>query len=70
MSTSPPSSCECEVSSAELIGREGAGWEGSALLHHGCHIKFGCQHYVFSIHEQRSTFFINSMNEMTNTIPK
>ena len=29
----------------------GAGWEGTAVLHYGSYIKFGCLHFVFSIAE-------------------
>ncbi len=28
--------CSCKASSSSLIGGSGAGWEGTALLHHGC----------------------------------
>lgn len=45
------SSCSCKVSSSSLIGGSGAGWEGTALLHHGSYIKLGCLQFVFSITE-------------------
>ncbi|XP_013380384.1 PHD finger protein 12 isoform X2 [Lingula anatina] len=44
--------CSCKTSSSSLIGGSGAGWEGTALLHHGSYIKFGCIPFVFSIVEQ------------------
>ncbi|KAK3085048.1 hypothetical protein FSP39_023477, partial [Pinctada imbricata] len=42
-------SCNCKTSSSSLIGGSGAGWEGTALLHHGSYIKLGCLQFVFSI---------------------
>ncbi|XP_015243430.1 PREDICTED: PHD finger protein 12 [Cyprinodon variegatus] len=45
------SACSCKVSSSSLIGGSGAGWEGTALLHHGSYIKLGCLQFVFSITE-------------------
>ncbi|KAJ7995867.1 hypothetical protein DPEC_G00231170 [Dallia pectoralis] len=49
----PPScpGCDCKASSSSLIGGSGAGWEGTALLHHGSFIKLGCMQFVFSITE-------------------
>uniref|UniRef100_A0A3Q3B7N1 PHD finger protein 12 n=1 Tax=Kryptolebias marmoratus TaxID=37003 RepID=A0A3Q3B7N1_KRYMA len=44
-------SCSCKASSSRLIGGSGAGWEGTALLHHGSYIKLGCLQFVFSITE-------------------
>ncbi|KAG7478763.1 PHD finger protein 12 [Solea senegalensis] len=44
-------SCTCKASSSSLIGGSGAGWEGTALLHHGSYIKLGCLQFVFSITE-------------------
>lgn len=41
--------CNCRGSSSSLIGGSGAGWEGTALLHHGSYIKVGCIQFVFSI---------------------
>jgi len=41
--------CGCKASGSSLIGGSGAGWEGTAVLHHGSFIKFGCVHFVFSI---------------------
>uniref|UniRef100_T1J2P5 PHD finger protein 12 n=1 Tax=Strigamia maritima TaxID=126957 RepID=T1J2P5_STRMM len=41
--------CNCKASSSSLIGGSGAGWEGTALLHHGSYIKCGCIQFVFSI---------------------
>ena len=43
--------CGCRASGSSLIGGSGAGWEGTAVLHHGSYIKFGCLHFVFSIAE-------------------
>lgn len=51
-------SCSCKASSSSLIGGSGAGWEGTALLHHGSLIKLGCLQFVFSI------------TEFTNKLPK
>ncbi|XP_034722560.1 PHD finger protein 12 [Etheostoma cragini] len=47
----PEQSCSCKASSSSLIGGSGAGWEGTALLHHGSYIKLGCLQFVFSITE-------------------
>ncbi|XP_062329213.1 PHD finger protein 12-like [Osmerus eperlanus] len=47
-------SCNCKASSSSLIGGSGAGWEGTALLHHGSYIKLGCLQFVFSIAELAS----------------
>ncbi|XP_064613233.1 LOW QUALITY PROTEIN: PHD finger protein 12-like [Liolophura sinensis] len=44
--------CSCKGSTSCLIGGSGAGWEGTALLHHGSYIKVGCLQFVFSIVEQ------------------
>lgn len=44
--------CSCKSSSWNLIGGSGAGWEGTALLHHGSYIKLGCLQFVFSIVDQ------------------
>ncbi|XP_070571752.1 PHD finger protein 12-like [Ptychodera flava] len=43
--------CNCKASSSSLIGGNGAGWEGTALLHHGSYVKVGCLQFVFSITE-------------------
>ncbi|XP_051541513.1 PHD finger protein 12-like isoform X2 [Myxocyprinus asiaticus] len=43
--------CNCKSSGSSLIGGSGAGWEGTALLHHGSHIKLGCLQFIFSITE-------------------
>lgn len=47
----PSDSCSCRASGSSLIGGSGAGWEGTALLHHGSYIKLGCQQFLFSITE-------------------
>ncbi|KAM4590097.1 PHD finger protein 12-like [Fundulus diaphanus] len=57
------SSCSCKVSSSSLIGGSGAGWEGTALLHHGSYIKMGCLQFVFSITE-----FANELPKEEHTI--
>ncbi|XP_065663634.1 PHD finger protein 12 isoform X2 [Hydra vulgaris] len=44
-------SCNCRASASSLIGGSGAGWEGTAVLHHGSYVKLGCLHFVFSIVE-------------------
>ena len=41
--------CNCKASSSSLIGGSGAGWEGTALLHHGSYVKLGCLQFVFSV---------------------
>ncbi|XP_051972003.1 PHD finger protein 12-like isoform X1 [Xyrauchen texanus] len=47
----PITACNCKSSGSSLIGGSGAGWEGTALLHHGSHIKLGCLQFIFSITE-------------------
>ena len=41
--------CCCRASPSIIIGGNGAGWEGSAILNHGSHIRMGCLEFVFSI---------------------
>ncbi|XP_066269714.1 PHD finger protein 12-like [Branchiostoma lanceolatum] len=48
--------CNCKASSSSLIGGSGAGWEGTALLHHGSYIKVGCLQFVFSIVDHAARF--------------
>ncbi|KFM80552.1 PHD finger protein 12, partial [Stegodyphus mimosarum] len=43
--------CNCTVNSSSLVEGNGAGWEGTALLHHGSYIKCGCLQFVFSVTE-------------------
>nr|XP_001919955.4 PHD finger protein 12 [Danio rerio] len=43
--------CNCKNSGSRMIGGSGAGWEGTALLHHGSHVKLGCLQFIFSIAE-------------------
>ncbi|KAK7882710.1 hypothetical protein WMY93_028884 [Mugilogobius chulae] len=50
-SSSPAQVCGCRSSSSSLIGGGGAGWEGTALLHHGSYVKLGCLQFVFSVTE-------------------
>ncbi|KAF6040953.1 hypothetical protein EB796_000739 [Bugula neritina] len=47
--------CNCKGNPAAFIGPNGAGWEGTATLHHGAHIKFGCLQFVFSIVDSNNT---------------
>ncbi|XP_016412111.1 PHD finger protein 12-like isoform X2 [Sinocyclocheilus rhinocerous] len=47
----PITPCNCKNSGSSLIGGSGVGWEGTALLHHGSHIKLGCLQFIFSITE-------------------
>lgn len=47
----PKSPCNCKASSSSLIGGSGAGWEGTALLHHSSCIKVGCMQFLFTITE-------------------
>lgn len=47
----PGQVCGCKASSSSLIGGGGAGWEGTALLHHGSYVKLGCLQFVFSVTE-------------------
>ncbi|XP_059143694.1 PHD finger protein 12-like [Physella acuta] len=65
--------CSCKASSSSLIGGSGAGWEGTALLHHGSYIKVGCLQFVFSIvdhapdqHIQQSTESSLSMSRFSS----
>ncbi|KAM4628207.1 PHD finger protein 12 [Polymixia lowei] len=60
----PGLTCNCKASSSSLIGGSGAGWEGTALLHHGSYIKLGCLQFVFSITE----FAIKQPKEEETTI--
>ncbi|KXJ27549.1 PHD finger protein 12 [Exaiptasia diaphana] len=60
-------SCNCTTSSSNLIGSSGAGWEGTALLHHGSYIKLGCQQFVFSITNQASKSFSKPLNAQPST---
>ncbi|WAR02474.1 PHF12-like protein [Mya arenaria] len=47
--------CNCKGSSSSMIGGSGAGWEGTAILHHGSYIKVGCLQFVFSIVDHATT---------------
>jgi hypothetical protein len=40
-------SCKCKCSLTDVFA--GKCWEGSAILNHGSHIKFGCLEFVFCI---------------------
>eukprot|EP00914_Ancora_sagittata_P001310 GHVO01003462.1.p1 GENE.GHVO01003462.1~~GHVO01003462.1.p1 ORF type:complete len:314 (-),score=31.47 GHVO01003462.1:5-832(-) len=46
--------CNCKTSSSSLIGGSGAGWEGTAVLHHSSCLKLGCIQFVFSIVDEVS----------------
>ncbi|XP_052463802.1 PHD finger protein 12 isoform X1 [Carassius gibelio] len=59
----PITPCNCKNSGSSYIGGSGAGWEGTALLHHGSHIKLGCLQFIFSITE----FANKSLKEEFNT---
>lgn len=41
--------CSCKNSPSAIIGSTGSGWEGSATIHHGSVIKFGCLQFIFSV---------------------
>lgn len=57
------SPCGCKASSSSLISGNGAGWEGTALLHHGSYIKLGCLQFVFSIVDHAPDLPILAMPE-------
>ena len=50
----PGRPCSCKTNSLSLMGGSGAGWEGTAILHHGSYIRVGCLQFVFSIVDQAS----------------
>ncbi|XP_022781458.1 PHD finger protein 12-like [Stylophora pistillata] len=58
--------CNCTTSSSNLIGGSGAGWEGTALLHHGSYIKLGCAQFVFSITSHATKLPSTSKASSTN----
>ncbi|KAM8853303.1 PHD finger protein 12 [Synchiropus picturatus] len=60
--------CSCKGSSSNLIGGSGAGWEGTALLHHGSYIKLGCIQFVFSITEFASKQPKEEVSSMPATV--
>ena len=43
------SPCLCQHSASLLVGSTGRGWEGTALLHHGSRVQFGCLQFVVSM---------------------
>lgn len=55
--------CGCRASASSLIGGSGAGWEGTAVLHHGSYVKFGCLHFIFSIVECAPNAIDKSIHE-------
>ncbi|XP_076452960.1 PHD finger protein 12-like [Babylonia areolata] len=50
----PGRQCGCKTNSLSLMGSSGAGWEGTAILHHGSFIQVGCLQFVFSIVDHQS----------------
>ncbi|XP_029105296.1 PHD finger protein 12-like isoform X2 [Scleropages formosus] len=48
---SPWTPCNCKASGSSRLFDGGAGWEGTALLHHGSCVKVGCLQFVFSVVE-------------------
>ena len=55
-------SCKCKCSFTDLF--DGKCWEGSAILSHGSHLKFGCLEFIFClIHYDESS--INKVKECT-----
>jgi len=51
-----PAVCDC-VSAGGVTGNESlmsGGWEGSACLHHGSIIRFGCLQFCFHISEHET----------------
>ncbi|XP_077995595.1 PHD finger protein 12-like [Glandiceps talaboti] len=59
--------CNCKTSSSSLIGGNGAGWEGTALLHHGSYIKVGCLQFVFSITEHATKQILREKKPLLKT---
>ncbi|KAK7087616.1 PHD finger protein 12-like [Littorina saxatilis] len=53
-SREPGRPCSCKANSFMMGGGSGAGWEGTAILHHGSYIRVGCLQFVFSIVDQAS----------------
>lgn len=58
--------CLCQHSTSLLIGR---GWEGTALLHHGSRVRFGCLQFVFSMagkpgHSELVQAFLEAANSL------
>ncbi|XP_071946284.1 PHD finger protein 12-like [Antedon mediterranea] len=43
--------CNCKTSKSTFVGGNGAGWEGTAILHHGSCIQIGCLKFLFSVTE-------------------
>lgn len=41
--------CLCKRSASSLVGGNGKGWEGTAILFHGSRLRFGCVQFVLSI---------------------
>lgn len=58
--------CNCRASASSLIGGSGAGWEGTAVLHHGSYVKFGCLHFVFSSTDCATNIPLSSCKVNTN----
>ena len=45
----PSKPCLCKRSASSLVGGNGKGWEGTAVLFHGSRLRFGCIQFVLSI---------------------
>lgn len=68
--STPAQVCGCKASSSSLIGGGGAGWEGTALLHHGSYVKLGCLQFVFSVTEFASKAPKEEEPHLQHTIPQ
>lgn len=62
--------CNCKGSSSSLIGSSGAGWEGTAILHHGSYIKVGCIQFVFSIIDHATSHPIHGVKRESMSLLK
>ncbi|XP_033123294.1 PHD finger protein 12-like isoform X2 [Anneissia japonica] len=60
--------CNCKTSSSTFIGGSGAGWEGTAVLHHGSLIRIGCLQFIFSVTDAGS-MLEKSANEKSHIFP-
>lgn len=62
--------CGCKSSGSSLIGGSGAGWEGSAQLHHGSYVKLGCLQFFFSIVNQATVLDRRPVGGSTSSLLK
>lgn len=62
--------CGCKASGSSLIGGSGAGWEGSAQLHHGSYVKLGCLQFFFSIVNQATVLDRQSTGDAISSLLK